>query len=291
MPKLIDFTNKRFGSVTVLGRAENRGHRTAWRCKCDCGKEFTLLGETLRKGKTQSCGCLKGLNLLNKTFNRLTVIEKTNKRTTDRNIIWKCKCVCGNICYVDSSSLISNNTKSCGCLNNEQRSITGKNNKKDLLNQQFGRLKVIEELPRRQNGNILWKCKCDCGNIIEITGTSLLHGTKSCGCLNSKGEYKIAQLLSKNNIPFQTQKTFETCKYDNGYYAYFDFYVDNKYLIEYDGIQHFEAKDEGWNTKENLIKTQLRDQFKNQWCEKNKIPLIRIPYWKLSTLKIEDLLL
>ena len=92
--------------------------------------------------------------------------------------------------------------------------------------------------------------------------------------------------MSKNNIPFQTQKTFETCKYDNGYYAYFDFYVDNKYLIEYDGIQHFEAKDEGWNTKENLIKTQLRDQFKNQWCEKNKIPLIRIPYWKLSTLKI-----
>ena len=40
MPKLIDFTNKRFSSVTVLGRAENRGRRTAWRCKCDCGKEF-----------------------------------------------------------------------------------------------------------------------------------------------------------------------------------------------------------------------------------------------------------
>ena len=84
-------------------------------------------------------------------------------------------------------------------------------------------------------------------------------------------------------------KRFDTCKFSNGYYAYFDFYVDNKYLIEYDGLQHFIAKQGGWNTEDNLKKTQLRDEFKNQWGKDNNIPLIRIPYTKLKTLTINDL--
>jgi len=40
-----------------------------------------------------------------------------------------------------------------------------------------------------------------------------------------------------------------------------------------------------------LENIQLRDNIKNQYCIENKIPLIRIPYYYLSKLKIEDLLL
>ena len=38
-------------------------------------------------------------NLIGQTFNRLTVLEKTDKRTASGGIIWKCKCSCGN--YVE----------------------------------------------------------------------------------------------------------------------------------------------------------------------------------------------
>ena len=66
--------------------------------------------------------------------------------------------------------------------------------------------------------------------------------------------------------------------------------MNNEYLIEYDGEQHFTYKEEGWNTKINFEETQFRDNYKNQWSKDNNIPLIRIPYTKLSTLTIEDLL-
>ena len=70
--------------------------------------------------------------------------------------------------------------------------------------------------------------------------------------------------------------------------ARFDFYINDKYLIEYDGEQHFyKASNDRYNFKE----TQKRDYYKNQWCKENNIPLIRIPYTAYETLSIEDLLL
>lgn len=292
MPKLIDLTGKKFNKLLVLERAENIGKKVAWRCLCDCGNETTVEGYSLKTGQTKSCGCLRGKDLIGQKFNRLTVIEKTSQRTKDRNIIWKCLCDCGKECFIDSSALISNNTKSCGCLNTETRTILGQSHKKDLTGMVFGKLTVIKDSGQRYNNNILWNCQCECGNQPLIKGTSLLHGVKSCGCIKSKGEIRIAQLLTENNIPFETQKTFDNCLLPNTqYYAYFDFWVNNSYLIEYDGIQHFETKTGGWNNEENLLKTQERDKIKTDWCKNNNIPLIRIPYWKLDTLTIEDLLL
>lgn len=166
---------------------------------------------------------------------------------------------------------------------------------KDISNQKFYRLTALYPTEKRdKDRSVIWHCKCECGNRPLIKGTSLLHGVKSCGCLKSKGEARIAELLTKNNIPFETQKTFEDCLFpDNNYHAYFDFWVDNKYLIEYDGIQHFKASDnlKSWNTDINLIETQQRDKFKNDWCIKKNIALIRIPYTKLKSITIEDLIL
>ena len=106
----------------------------------------------------------------------------------------------------------------------------------------------------------------------------------------SLGERKIQEILFDNNISFIREATFGTCLFeDTKYPAKFDFYINNKYLIEYDGEQHFSAKNKGWNTEEQLIKTQEHDAYKNQWCKDNNIPLIRIPYTHLNDLCIEDL--
>jgi len=62
----------------------------------------------------------KFVDLTGKRFNRLVVVErdftKGNKRT-----YWKCRCDCGNITTVDGVKLKSGSTKSCGCLNSENR--------------------------------------------------------------------------------------------------------------------------------------------------------------------------
>lgn len=47
-------------------------------------------------------------------FNMFTVLEFSyvNKR---RSCVYKCKCECGNICFVSREQLIFNSKKSCGC--------------------------------------------------------------------------------------------------------------------------------------------------------------------------------
>jgi len=53
------------------------------------------------------------------------VLEKTNNRRHKQRTIYKCKCDCGNIVYVPSNSLITGNTKSCGCLFIEHITLHG----------------------------------------------------------------------------------------------------------------------------------------------------------------------
>ncbi len=61
-------------------------------------------------------------DFIGKKFKRLLVIKQTKERCF-REIVWKCKCDCGNICKVRTSALKSGNTKSCGCLKIETTSI------------------------------------------------------------------------------------------------------------------------------------------------------------------------
>ena len=110
----------------------------------------------------------------------------------------------------------------------------------------------------------------------------------------SAGELKIQQLLTANNILYENQKTFNTCRFkESNQLAKFDFYLNNQYLIEYDGNIHFidGVREKGWNTFDKFQKRIERDDFKNQWCKENNIPLIRIPYWHYNDLCLEDLLL
>jgi hypothetical protein len=55
---IIDLTGKRFGRILVLsGVPSVPGKNKKWVCVCDCGTEKTITGQSLRDGKTISCGC------------------------------------------------------------------------------------------------------------------------------------------------------------------------------------------------------------------------------------------
>lgn len=230
-------------------------------------------------------------DLRNQKFGRWTPIYRIKKEGSKKTY-WHCKCDCGKEKDVEASSLLRNISQSCGCLHNELLGQSNINNKLiDIAGKRFGKLTVLSRVSGNHNGAI-WKCKCDCSNIVSINSFHLRHDmSHSCGCLRSKGEEKIGYLLRLHNIPFEKEKTFETCILPSGYKARFDFYVNNRYIIEYDGRQHFFYEASGWNTEEQFQKTQQHDNFKNQWCKDNNIPIIRIPYTKLDSLKIEDLIL
>lgn len=60
MPNFIDLTGERFGAVTVIERAANSPkNEVMWKCRCDCGNEFTTRARSLRSGETKGCGCLR----------------------------------------------------------------------------------------------------------------------------------------------------------------------------------------------------------------------------------------
>lgn len=285
-----DLIGNKYGDLTVIKRAPNLQGRIYWECQCSCGKIITVRGDVL---KTKiSCGCKTVRNdfkdvAIGDIFSRLTVISSPCRKPNGK-MECDCKCECGNIVSVEVRNLRYGATHSCGCYQKDRVVETGKANSLNLTNKKFGKLTAKYPIDKRKSGCVVWHCECECGGTKDVPTTNLTQGsTRSCGCSGSIGEETIFALLKNLNYKFETEKTFETCKFDKP--ARFDFYVDNSYLIEYDGIQHF--KIHGWNTKEKFQKVQAHDTYKNQWCRENNIPLIRIPYTKLDTLCIEDLML
>lgn len=60
MCKMIDLTNKRFGRLSVISKYGHTAYgRITWLCGCDCGNECIVSGDSLKSGKTRSCGCIR----------------------------------------------------------------------------------------------------------------------------------------------------------------------------------------------------------------------------------------
>lgn len=287
MAKEKDLIGKKFNYLTLIQKdieKSTQSKRSYWICKCDCGNFKTIRESSILSNNTKSCGCLnkqKIKNISNQKFGRLTAIEPTDRREQG-HVIWKCLCECGNIFYTSSTKLISGNTKSCGCIKYNQ------NNPIDYTGYKNGKLTVLKRMFQKDKfGRSLWECQCECGSKVIIPGSNL-KTTYSCGCINSKGEEKISTILKQNNIIFEKEKTFSSCRFpETNKLARFDFYLpDFNVLIEFDGKQHYI----GWNgEQENLQTIQNRDLYKNNWCKQNNITLIRIPYTILN-IELKDLL-
>lgn len=278
-----DLTGIRFSKLVVLKRVENLGNHVRWLCQCDCGNTSVVSTTNLLSGHTTSCGCarktksgFRGEDITGMKFGRWTVLGFSGKQS-----YWTCQCECGTIKDVYKYSLLKGVSTSCGCYNKEclhARALSDKNNK---IGKRFGKLLVIDWIPNKG-----WLCQCDCGNTTIVKARNLTSGnTQSCGCLRSKGEEKITKLLLENNIPFETQ--YKPNIYGNGKMAY-DFFVDGRYLLEFDGPQH-KGVFSGYFTKDNILQIMERDIIKNRWALEHGIPLYRIPYNFLNTLTIDDL--
>lgn len=77
MSKFIDLTGQKFGRLTVIKQAKNNKYNhTCWLCKCDCGKEVVAESNSLKNGRTKSCGCLRSEKLkLKRGINYYEILE------------------------------------------------------------------------------------------------------------------------------------------------------------------------------------------------------------------------
>ena len=298
----IDLVGKKFGRLTVISKSERRNKKgqVIWKCLCDCGNYVEKTTSALTNNKTtlKSCGCATKerirevcfKDLTGQRFGRLVVLrlaEPHEIKDKARGSHWFCQCDCGNTTITTVQNLHGNHTQSCGCLHRERLMEY-----EDLTGKKFGKLTVIKMSEKRNKANLrLWECLCDCGHTTYATSAILNSGHKvSCGCINSKGELKIANILKDNNVKFRKQMYYDNLLSESGRHLRFDFYIPEKnYLIEYDGEQHFMCTNKGWHTAEKLSKIQERDKIKDNYCRSNNIPLIRIPYTQYSNLCIDDL--
>lgn len=227
------------------------------------------------------------VDLVGQKFGRWEVLERAE--SLSGNARWLCRCECGTEKIVLGKNLRNGRSKSCGCLKKENDSKhlseLNKSRALDLRGQKYGMLTPIEPTNKRLSSSIVWKCRCDCGNITYVSVDNLrgAHPTKSCGCLHrSFGEQEIDRILTDNNISFSTQFIFDDLPNKR-----FDFYLPyNNRLIEFDGEQHFKQVG-NWK---DLDDQQKRDQEKNEYAKSHNIPLVRIPYWERDHITLDMLM-
>lgn len=230
-------------------------------------------------------------NEIGNIYGYLTVIARAENDKEGR-AQWLCQCKCGNQVTVRGKALRNGNTKSCGCYQKERAAQSNMDRVGSLVGKKFGKLTVIYE-----NGFIthasgkrsrIYYCECDCGNIVPAAQHQYLvcGDLTSCGCIRSKGEYQIEQLLKENNIKYVREYSFSDLVDDLPLRFDFAIFNGNKLigLIEFQGEQHYIPSNGFYN--ETLIE---HDKMKREYCKNHNIPLIEIKYKKNYNLKIEDL--
>lgn len=246
----------------------------------------------------------KLIDLTGQDFGYWHVIER-GPNTKDGRAQWLCHCtLCDKTTkLVQGAHLRGGRSTSCGCMKMEKmrQSKIKHEEGKTYGFLYVNRMATEEEAApfKKNNYGVYWNCTClKCGrNNVIIKGDYLRNGdTSSCGCLLSKNESLIAQMLDNLNIQYFQQYRFKDLSSTGRScdQLIFDFAIFDQtrhqllYLIEYDGIQHFNINHQ-WGDS-SLLTTHKNDLLKNEYCFKNNIPLIRIPYdykYTLNDLKIE----
>ena len=280
----IDLTNQKFGKLTAIRVFDVLEHGiTRWICVCECGNTKIVATQDLRSGHVKTCGKCKYKDITNKRFGNLVAIkiDHIKKEKGRSKIYWTCRCDCGNITIVDGSALRQGKTKTCGKCHARTIDLTGK---------RFERLTVLCLDHYDNKPEPYWKCKCDCGNIVVVSGNNLRRGyVKSCGCMHSYNESLIEKELQNKNIPHIHGKRFDSLVSDKQWPLEFDFAIYDQsgkiaFLLEYQGEQHYCDIEFGKQQREQT------DKQKKEWCKRHNIQLEEIRYDESTIERLNELL-
>lgn len=217
------------------------------------------------------------------------ISDISNITDTKSNVIMKCK-----ICEYTWSASISNLTKNnnpTGCpecakvrvANSCRKSLDDLKEQASLINT------TVEPIANYTNNHtpVLCRCTLHIDTLFYQIPTTILKGSNSCPkCTTFKHEKIMLDVLDKYNLTYTPQKTFDGC-IDIRKLPFDAFLEDYNIAIEYDGEGHYYPipRYKGDDGSCSFERAKLHDEIKNQYCEKNKINLIRIPYWEQNNIE------
>jgi hypothetical protein len=199
-----DYTGQKFGRLEVIGRDKNWSFRRNgtrvkyWVSLCDCGTVFKCEAHELVSRHRTSCGCnkyrprtnrhpLSKPDITGQRFGMLQVLGR-NELSTEihggrKRRLWKCQCDCGKTIDLARESIESGKQQSCGCLRHDANKWKNKRQPNDIKGQRFGNLVALDMLPdAREWNSAIWRCQCDCGNVVNFNRKRLGNGIRlNCG--------------------------------------------------------------------------------------------------------------
>lgn len=198
-----DLSGREFGRWAVLKPSSTKKHYYVCKCSCSSKTIKDVSKYELIRGRANSCGCSarektskrSKLDLTNVKFGRLQAVKSVGKDARG-NIMWRCRCACGNTKNVAAVVLRRGVTRSCGCLRSDVRV-------KDMVGQKFGALTALHPVDRKETKTsktpVRWLCQCDCGKEIKVSGARLRSQPNiSCGCLiRKRSQIRIESLVGR----------------------------------------------------------------------------------------------
>lgn len=205
MGQFIDLTNRKFGRLLVLGPQIRRRKLIHWLCRCDCGVEKWICGQTLRIGSTKSCGCFQReligkrslKDISGQRFGRLVVLNQHKIR--GKSGIWLCRCDCGNKKWIRPTALKTGETQSCGCYAKEM-------SRKGILEKKKKYKVVLTTEQRRELETQIKECILSSEENIRIQILLLADQSPSASSLTD--EEIAARLRISKDKAYYTRTTF-----------------------------------------------------------------------------------
>lgn len=188
-----DITGMRSGRLVAVEPSDQRRRSSVlWLCRCDCGGEILAEPYKIRNKVISSCGCIrtekKIKDITGQRFGRLVALERLDKKRGS-SFMWRCQCDCGKTVETSANSLLSGNTRSCGCLRVEAIKRT---------NAKYG---SVANRMRLVDGT--------CVDRIERRGLQK-NNTSGCTGVQARGDKWIAVITFKKEVHylgiFETQK-------------------------------------------------------------------------------------
>ena len=264
-------------------------------CLCECGTERYVLERSLLYGGSGSCGCLRkeklaeaiSPDLTGQVFGELTVLRRA-ENSKARGAVWVCKCSCGAE-YEVQGALLTNGRRTRCSSNVHQKNYAYS----DITGQKFEMLTALYPLrDRRGSRSVMWHCRCDCGNEIDVAYNNLVYcNMKSCGCRKKSHDQKLSsylthvdgtslEMIKSKKIPTDNTTGYRGVYLIKGkYVAKIVFQKKAYYLGTYDSIdQAAEARKEAEEILYDKV-SDFYDMWKQRaiadpaWAERNPISI------------------
>lgn len=283
-------------NIEILGEYVSATDKILCRCKIDQTEWLATPNNLLHGTGCPECGKVNSNKSRTKSHDQfLSELKAKNIQVTPLTqyaqakspMLFRCN-ICG-YSWTSSPDNVLQNGNCPECTKRKLHNIWVKSDEQfrmelSLVNPQL--------VPMETYVNDYTKIKVKClkhDYVWEVSPNKILHKKTGCPkCAIYSNEEKIFDILVDFGYNPILQKRFSDCKDKNT--LPFDLYVEDlNLLIEYQGEQHYKPIPHGSMTLEDAIEqfkiTQKHDKIKKDYCEKNNIVLVCIPYWENKNIK------